>query len=300
MFSKGVVLLRHTHYSGLFMKVFRDVAGLRQYITKHRTNLDSLGLVPTMGALHQGHVSLIRASKKENEITVCSIYVNPTQFNNQSDLTNYPRRLEEDMSLLEKEGCDILFLPQNEEMYPEAPALQFHFGNLEKTMEGKFRNGHFNGVGIIVSKLLHIVAPNKAYFGQKDIQQFFIVQQLVKDLSFPVALIRVETLREPDGLALSSRNLRLSPSLRKKAPLLYKALVDAGELLKIGKPAEEIKAFVKELFTDDKDFKLEYIELADGDSLDIITHKPKKGEVFLCAAAYLGDVRLIDNISIIL
>ncbi len=282
------------------MEVFRDVAGIQQYITKHRINLNSIGLVPTMGALHEGHINLIRASQKENDITVCSIYVNPTQFNNQSDLTNYPRRLDEDMALLEKEGCDVLFAPKNEEMYPETPVLQFHFGNLEKTMEGKFRNGHFNGVGIIVSKLLNIVTPDKAYFGQKDIQQYFIVKQLTKDLSFPVELIRVPTLRELDGLALSSRNLRLSPILRKKASLIYKALVQSGELLKKGKSVEEIKTFVKELFLDDKDFKLEYFEVADGDSLDIINHSPPKGEVFLCVAAYLGDIRLIDNISIIL
>src|SRR5690606_683803 len=145
-----------------------------------------------------------------------------------------------------------------------------------------------------------IIAPNKAYFGQKDIQQFFIVKQLVKDLSFPVELIRIPTLRESDGLALSSRNLRLSPALRKKAPLMYKALVEAGELLKKGKSIEEIKTFVKELFLDARDFKLEYFELADGNSLGIIDHAPKKGEVFLCIAAYLGEVRLIDNISIIL
>lgn len=282
------------------MEVFRDVAGLRQYITKHRTNLNSLGLVPTMGALHQGHINLVRASKKENDITVCSIYVNPTQFNSQSDLTNYPRTLEEDTALLEKEGCDVLFAPQNEEMYPETPILQFHFGNLEKTMEGKFRSGHFNGVGLIVSKFLNIVAPDRAYFGQKDIQQFFIVKQLIKDLSFPVELRRIPTLREPDGLALSSRNLRLTPALRKKAPLMYIALKEAGALLKKQKPVEEIKTFVKELFLDDKDFKLEYFELADGNSLGIIDHAPKKGEVFLCIAAYLGEVRLIDNISIIL
>lgn len=282
------------------MEVFRDVAGLRQYITKHRTNLNSLGLVPTMGALHQGHIKLIQASRKENDITVCSIYVNPTQFNSQSDLTNYPRTLDQDIALLEKEGCDVLFAPQNEEMYPETPVLQFHFGKLEKTMEGKFRNGHFNGVGIIVSKFLNIVAPDRAYFGQKDIQQFFIVKQLVKDLSFPVELRMIPTLREPDGLALSSRNLRLTPAFRKKAPLMYKALIEAGTLLKKQKSVEEIKTFVKELFLDDKDFKLEYFEVADGNSLGIIDDTPKKGEVFLCIAAYLGEVRLIDNISIIL
>jgi pantoate--beta-alanine ligase len=161
-------------------------------------------------------------------------------------------------------------------MYPEAPVLQFHFGNLEKTMEGKFRNGHFNGVGIIVSKFLNIIAPNKAYFGQKDIQQFFIVKQLVKDLSFPVELIRIPTLRESDGLALSSRNLRLSPALRKKAPLMYKALVEAGELLKKGKSIEEIKTFVKELFLDARDFKLEYFEMAIHWALLIMRRKKGK------------------------
>lgn len=282
------------------MRVFTEVAALQQFITNQRTNLKSIGLVPTMGALHVGHLKLIETSKAENDITVCSIYVNPTQFNNQNDLTSYPRKLEEDIALLTKQQCDVVFAPSNEAMYPQLPLLRLDFGSLEKRMEGKFRQNHFNGVGIIVSKLFNIVNPDSAYFGQKDIQQFFVIQQLIKDLSFPVRLVSVPTMRELDGLAMSSRNTRLSPDLRKKAPFIYDTLLRSAALLKNGKSIAEIKAYVTELFLEDNDFELEYFEVASGNSLEILRVIPQKGEVILCIATYLGDVRLIDNLFIIL
>lgn len=282
------------------MRVFTEVAALQQFITNQRTNLKSIGLVPTMGALHAGHLKLIEASKAENDITVCSIYVNPTQFNNQNDLTSYPRKLEEDIALLTKQQCDVVFAPSNEAMYPQLPLLRLDFGSLEKRMEGKFRQNHFNGVGIIVSKLFNIVNPDSAYFGQKDIQQFFVIQQLIKDLSFPVRLVSVPTMRELDGLAMSSRNARLSPDLRKKAPFIYDTLLRSAALLKNGKSIAEIKAYVTELFLEDNDFELEYFEVASGNSLEILRVPPQEGEVILCIATYLGDVRLIDNLFIIL
>lgn len=282
------------------MRVFTEVAALQQFITNQRTNLKSIGLVPTMGALHAGHLKLIEASKAENDITVCSIYVNPTQFNNQNDLTSYPRKLEEDIALLTKQQCDVVFAPSNEAVYPQLPLLRLDFGSLEKRMEGKFRQNHFNGVGIIVSKLFNIVNPDSAYFGQKDIQQFFVIQQLIKDLSFPVRLVSVPTMRELDGLAMSSRNARLSPGLRKKAPFIYDTLLRSAALLKNGKSIAEIKAYVTELFLEDNDFELEYFEVASGNSLEILRVIPQEGEVILCIATYLGDVRLIDNLFIIL
>lgn len=281
------------------MQVFTEVAKLQQFITNQRTNLKSIGLVPTMGALHQGHLKLIQTSQAENDLTICSIYVNPTQFNNQSDLANYPRKIEEDSKLLIKQQCDVLFVPSNEEMYPQAPVLKLHFGHLEKNLEGKFRPDHFNGVGIVVSKLFNMVNPDKAYFGQKDIQQFFIVQQLVKDLSFPIQLVRVPTVREKDGLAMSSRNTRLTPVLRDKAPKVYDALLKSAELLKRDRNIQEIKTYVKELFQEDNDFELEYFEVVGSDSLEILSNMPQKGEVILCIAIYLGGVRLIDNLFII-
>lgn len=282
------------------MQVFTEVTALQQFITYQRTNLKTIGLVPTMGALHQGHLKLISTSKAENDLTICSIFVNPTQFNNESDLTNYPRKIEEDKVLLKEHGCDILFAPSNEEMYPQKAVLKLDFGFLEKNMEGKFRQGHFNGVGLVVGKLFNIINPDKAYFGQKDIQQFFIVQQLVKDLSFPVQLVRIPTVREADGLAMSSRNTRLSPTLRKKAPIIYHTLLNSAEQLKEGRDIGEIKDYVRELFLDDNDFKLEYFEVASSESLEVLTSIPQKGEVILCIAIHLGDVRLIDNLFIIL
>ncbi len=278
------------------MQVFTEVRPLINFLQRKRSDNNSIGLVPTMGALHEGHNSLISESLKNNDITVCSIYVNPTQFNRQADLDNYPRNLNEDIAFLEKNACDVLFAPSDKEMYARQPILKLNFGHLEQSMEGKYREGHFNGVGVIVSKLFNIVRPDTAYFGQKDIQQYFIIKQLIKDLSYPIDLVKVPTVREPDGLAMSSRNQRLSPELRKKAPLIYFALLEAGKLLKEGKGMMEVREKTGELFLKDNDFKLEYFEVVDPESLMVMQDKPVDNTVVLCIAVYLGEIRLIDNI----
>ena len=299
MFLKNVVLAQNI-ISDRYMEVFTEVAPLQDYLQTKGHYKKDIGLVPTMGALHEGHISLIKQSMNENKLTVCSIYVNPTQFNRQSDLENYPRKLNDDIAFLEKNGCDILFAPSDKGMYPSLPLVKLGFGHLERIMEGEFREGHFNGVGVIVSKLLNIINPGRAYFGQKDIQQFFIIKQLVKDLSFQVELVKVPTVRENDGLAMSSRNLRLSPEHRSKAPLLHQSLVSASKMLKNGTSIDTTNNYVRELFLKDNDFQLEYFEVVSSESLEILDQKPEKGTVILCIAAYLGEIRLIDNIFLIL
>ncbi|HAR19287.1 MAG TPA: pantoate--beta-alanine ligase, partial [Cytophagales bacterium] len=187
----------------------------------------SLGFVPTMGALHDGHLSLVTRCKAENQKTVCSIFVNPIQFDNQEDFSKYPQHLEQDLNLLEKVGCDWVFVPSAQEMYPSVPKLKFDFGALEKVMEGKQRVGHFNGVAIVVSRLFHVIQPSVAYFGQKDLQQTIIVRQLIQDLGFQIQMQVCDTLREENGLAMSSRNVRLSTRARNDAALLYSTLLQA-------------------------------------------------------------------------
>jgi pantoate--beta-alanine ligase len=250
-----------------------------------------------MGALHAGHISLIEKSKAENELTVCSIFVNPTQFNNPEDLKKYPRTLEKDSEMLEKAGCDVVFAPSAEEMYPSLPTMKFDFGNLETVMEGKFRPGHFNGVGIVVSKLFHIIKPQKAYFGMKDIQQVAVIRRMVADLSFDLEIIPCETLRETDGLAMSSRNTRLSPEARKLAPQVYKGLNIGKDILIKTKDVNQSKDAVNQHFKQFPEFNLEYFEIADFDTLESIkTYNPNK-KVAFCIAIFLDGVRLIDNLT---
>src|SRR5688500_4628457 len=196
------------------MEIFKQIAPLQAYLKHLKLSGKSVGLVPTMGALHAGHISLINASKAENDVTVGSIFVNPIQFNNQNDLLKYPRTLNKDIELLEEAGCNVLFSPENTEMYPERSTVTLDFGPLDKIMEGEFRPGHFSGVALVVSKLFNIVKPDHAYFGQKDWQQFAIIQKLTEELNFDVSLRSIATLRESDGLALSSRNLRLDSEQR--------------------------------------------------------------------------------------
>ncbi|GIV39610.1 MAG: pantothenate synthetase [Thermonema sp.] len=258
----------------------------------------SIGFIPTMGALHEGHLSLVRRAKEENDVVVCSIFVNPTQFNDPTDLAKYPRTLEADRRLLESVGCDLLFAPQEQEMYPAPPVLRFSFGHLEQVMEGAHRPGHFNGVALVVSKLFHIVQPNKAYFGQKDYQQYLIIRQLVADLSFPVEVVPCPIVREADGLAMSSRNRRLTPAQRREAVILYQTLQEAKQRLLNGVSVEEVKKWVASVFAplQKKDIRLEYFEVADGYTLSAVKDIHRHKEVVLCIAAYVGEVRLIDNV----
>lgn len=278
------------------MQVFFEIKTLQAYLQNQRQLGKSIGFVPTMGALHQGHLSLIETAKNQNDIVVCSIFVNPTQFNNPHDLAVYPRTLEADCEMLQGVNCDAVFAPSATEMYPSLPTLKFDFGTLENVMEGKFRPGHFNGVGIVVSKLFNIVQPSKAYFGQKDLQQCAVINCLVKDLSFSLDLVICPTQREIDGLAMSSRNRNLSEEQRVIAPEIYKSLTVAATLLK-NQSSTAVKQFVKEYFDVIEDIELEYFEISDFDTL-LPIEELSVGKTALCIAAFMGKTRLIDNIII--
>lgn len=278
------------------MLIFNTISETQQYLKSQQKAGKTIGFVPTMGALHAGHISLIERAKAENDLAVCSIFVNPTQFNNPEDLKKYPRTLERDCEMLISAGCDVVFAPSAEEMYLSLPQLRMDFGTLETVMEGKFRPGHFNGVGIVVSKLFNIVKPEKAYFGLKDLQQVAVIRRMVQDLSFDLEIIPCPTLRETDGLAMSSRNTRLSPEARALAPQIYKVLNLAKEKLQAGASVSEMQVIVNQHFTVFPEFELEYFEAADFDTLLPIETKIADGKTALCVAAFLGGVRLIDNI----
>jgi pantoate--beta-alanine ligase len=279
------------------MQIFHTISTLQNFLKSQRLHGHSVGFVPTMGALHKGHLSLIETSKSQNSITVCSIFVNPTQFNNAHDLAVYPRTLEADCEMLASVGCDAVFAPSAEEMYPNLPNLKFDFGDLERVMEGQFRPGHFNGVGIVVSKLFNIVQPDAAYFGQKDLQQCAVINRLVKDLGFSLQLNICPTLRETDGLAMSSRNRNLTPEQRSNAPAIYKALQGASDILKSGESSEKAKSFVSKQLSLVEGIELEYFEISNFDTLQPI-NAFLEGKTALCIAAFMGKTRLIDNVII--
>lgn len=258
-----------------------------------------IGFVPTMGALHEGHLDLIRNSKKSTDITVVSIFVNPIQFNNQEDFDNYPSLIKEDLALLEKENVDAVYLPDPQSMYPEKPVLSMHFGDLESVLEGAFRPGHFSGVGIIVSKLFNIIRPHQAFFGQKDLQQVAVIKRMVKDLSFQTEIITVPTRREEDGLALSSRNLRLSQEERDASLILIDSLNLAKNELLAGKDWLAVRNQIQQKFEDEPLAKLEYFELINPDNFQVIESIAQSKASSICVASYIGNIRLIDNLPII-
>lgn len=277
------------------MEIFKEVEPIRAFLDfKRRNSVNSIGLVPTMGALHKGHLELIKSSKNENDLTIATVYVNPTQFNNPSDLAKYPRTFEQDVVLLNQAGCDILFFPSNDVMYSAANPIKIDFGELDKILEGKFRPGHFSGVGLVVSKLFNIIQPTKAYFGQKDYQQFQVISSLVEQLMFPVKLECVPTVREEDGLAMSSRNLRLTPEMRLKALTLHKSLMLAKNLLLDGIEMTIVREKTINFFEENK-VKLEYIELADRKNLIPLNFVLDPTDSILLISGYVGEVRLIDN-----
>lgn len=277
------------------MQIFKEIGPLKAFLVEKRKQGNTLGFVATMGALHEGHLKLIRESQNDNSITICSIFVNPSQFNNPEDLRKYPRTLEKDIILLEKAGCDALFCPEVETMYSQKSYLRFDFGHLDKVMEGQFRPGHFSGVALVVSKLLHIVEPEVAYFGQKDWQQFAIIRQLVSELQFNVTLKSIPTLREASGLAMSSRNARLTNIQREKAALIHNTLLLASDKLRVGDSIPAVKKIVTEMLEADKDFKVEYFEIADSENLTLLNNVTESAQPILCIAVFVGDVRLIDN-----
>ena len=279
------------------MLIFTEIKSLQQKI-KSLKNGTTIGFVPTMGALHEGHLSLVEKAKKENDIVVVSIFVNPTQFDNADDLINYPKTIEKDLSLLKSFNCDIVFTPTPEEIYADDIQSQsFDFDGLEFQMEGKFRACHFNGVGTIVERLFEVVKPHKAYFGEKDFQQIQIIRKMVEKRNLPVQIISCPIHREKDGLAMSSRNTRLTTAQRAAAPFIYETLKKAKTLFGT-KNASEVIKWVENEFKNHPLFNLEYVEIADEETLlPVETKNPtKKYRAFI--AVFAGKVRLIDNISL--
>ncbi|MBP5503415.1 MAG: pantoate--beta-alanine ligase [Bacteroidales bacterium] len=279
------------------MEIFKEIDSLKQRLQKLRSQSKTVGFVPTMGALHQGHMSLVEQANKDNDITVVSIFVNPTQFNNKEDLEKYPRDPDADFALLEKNSCDIVFAPSVEEMYPEPDTRVFSLGKVAEVMEGKYRPGHFNGVCQVVSKLLAIVEPDRAYFGQKDYQQIAVVKAMVRKYmpDFEGEIVSCPIKREADGLALSSRNVHLSPEQRQSALLISKTLFEAKKMSDKGASQKQIREFIKQNIATDANLCLEYVEIADSDTLlPIPGDKPKNAVI--CITVYDGKTRLIDNI----
>lgn len=277
------------------MILFKNVQPLRQYLADRRSKGQSIGFVPTMGALHQGHLSLTAASRRESGLTVASIFVNPTQFNDPKDFEKYPKTLEKDIELLETAGTDVLFLPSVPEIYPDGTARLGHYdlGYLETILEGKYRPGHFQGVCNVMQRLMDSVQPDNLYMGQKDYQQCMVVKRLLQLMGSPARLYPCPTLREPDGLAMSSRNMRLGPAERKNAPAIYKALQYVKENLRPG-PTAPVRAAATAILSE-HDFKVDYMEIADAGTLELIGQWDGHRKIVALAAAFQQEVRLIDN-----
>ncbi len=277
------------------MIVYRTKYDLSTHLDAVRAAGKTIGLVPTMGALHEGHISLVKQAAADNDITVVSIFVNPTQFNDPADLESYPRNLEKDLEMLQSQETDLVFVPSVEEMYPEDESRTFDLGGLDMVMEGLYRKGHFNGVVLIVSKLLEIVNPHRAYFGQKDFQQLVVVRRLVELMHLDVEIVSCPIVRETDGLAMSSRNERLSGEERNIAPFIYITLQLARQKQGSLSP-DQIKDWVRKQFEDQPFMQLEYFEIVEDKRLKSITEWDEKVNKVGCIAVYLGEVRLIDNI----
>jgi len=312
------------------MLVFEKINDLKKHLHALRKRGDTIGFVPTMGALHKGHVSLIERSKSENEVTVCSIFVNPTQFNDKNDLDKYPRTLESDKKMLEKAACDILFVPSVKEMYPSGTEdkgrakeggignkdlgiegaelknpkstvpnpksyLDVNLGDLDKVMEGARRPGHFNGVMQVVSKLFDVVEPDRAYFGQKDFQQQAIIKEMTRQMNYGIQIVTCPIMREADGLAMSSRNVRLKPSERAVAGVISETLFMVQKLAdKLA--VDELTLLVESEIAEASLMELDYFEIADAKTLQRVTDLSKAESAVACIAVKLGVVRLIDNV----
>ncbi|WDT67000.1 pantoate--beta-alanine ligase [Cloacibacterium sp. TD35] len=279
------------------MKVLKSKKTLIDYIERQREMGKKIGFAPTMGALHEGHLSLYKAAKKENDEVISSIFVNPTQFNNPDDFQKYPKTLEKDLELLEKEGVDAVYVPNVEEMYPDGlSSKKYDFDGLENEMEGKYRPGHFDGVGTIVEELFRQVQPHNAYFGEKDYQQLAIIKKMVEKTRLPIKIHGIPTLREKDGLALSSRNMRLTETQRKEATIIYETLIKVKEWFRLI-PLEEIKQRVQDIFKH-SNFDLEYFVIADEETLKEANAIDENKEYRAFIVAYADIVRLIDNLHL--
>ncbi len=279
-------------------KVIKTVNKMQKVADELRRNGRSIGFVPTMGYLHEGHLSLVRCARSENDVTVVSIYVNPTQFGPTEDYKEYPRDVERDLKLLENEGVDFAFIPSDEEMYPEEVLTNVHVRKLTEGLCGARRPGHFDGVCLVVSKLFNIVKPHKAYFGKKDYQQYRVIERMVKDLNFDIQVVPCPIVREKDGLAMSSRNIYLSPKERRDATSLYRSLLLAQELIKNGeRDVEVIKKKMEEFLKKVESIrKIDYIEIVDKYTLQPAIEI--SGRELIAIAVYVGKARLIDNLEV--
>lgn len=280
------------------MKIFYKKIEVKKYLSEIKNDKKTIGFVPTMGALHQGHLSLIEKAIEKNDIAVVSIFVNPTQFDNKEDLKKYPKTLDADIKLLQSINCDVLYAPSVNDVYDGNVAVtNFNFDGLEHQMEGKFRDGHFNGVGTIVKALFEIITPNNAYFGKKDFQQLQIIKKLVEKNKLPVKIKGCPIFREKDGLAMSSRNTRLTDEYRKEAPFIYKILKKAKKRFKEHTP-QEVTKWVEKKFSENEMLVLEYFTIANESTLETAERKQKGEKYRGFIAVYAGEIRLIDNLRL--
>jgi len=281
------------------MHTVSSVQDLHRTLAEHRAAGRSVGFVPTMGFLHEGHLSLVRRARQENDVVVVSIFVNPAQFAPTEDLDRYPRDLERDSALCSGEGCDILFVPRPEEMYPAGFSTYVSVDGLSSNLEGSFRPTHFRGVATVVMKLFLLVRPDRAYFGQKDAQQCAVIAAMVRDLAVPVRLVVVPTVREADGLAMSSRNVYLSPDERKRAPVLFRALSRAAERITAGeRDAVRIAADITTAIMEQSPSAVDYAAVVDARTLEPVGVLSPGSDVLLPVAVRFGTTRLIDNIIV--
>lgn len=278
------------------MKIVNSIQELKHYLAVSKQDNRKIGFVPTMGALHNGHLSLVKRCVEENDVCVVSVFVNPTQFNDKNDLVTYPRTLDKDSALLDSAGCDCVFAPSEAEMYPEPDTRTFEFGTVSAVMEGARRPGHFNGVAQIVSKLFYAVEPDNAYFGEKDFQQIAVIRAMVKQLNIPVKINACPILREADGLAMSSRNVRLTPTQRQKAPSIARTLKESTNFA-AGKSVQEVIDYVINTINTDPVMSVEYFEIVDGNTMESVKSWSDTTYPVGCITVYCGEVRLIDNIK---
>jgi len=279
------------------LKSFKTIAPLREALSSIKHQGKKIGFVPTMGALHGGHLDLVKKAQEECDVVVASIFVNPTQFNNSSDFSNYPIRMEEDLSLLDSASCDIVFIPQVSDVYPDNYIKNsIDLGNIDKVMEGEFRPGHFEGVVHVVSRFFEIIMPHKAYFGQKDFQQVAVIKKMVKDLDFPVEIIAVKTKRLPNGLAMSSRNYRLSEKEIQASSIIYKTFIQGKSWANEYAPSVTRKKMIS--YFNESSLTLEYLRIVDPNTMEDLNQYWVPGAV--CGiAAFSGEVRLIDNMILV-
>ena len=277
--------------------LLKTIVETREHVAAARERGLTIGLVPTMGALHEGHGALMRRAREETGCVVATIFVNPTQFDRPDDFQKYPRDLETDLAFCDRLGVDAVFTPDAQEMYPGEVLTSVAVAALSTRLEGEFRPGHFRGVATVVAKLFNIVPADRAYFGEKDAQQLAVIRKMAADLNFPLTIVPVPTVREPDGLAMSSRNQRLSPEQRQIAPLLYQALCEAERLIRGGTSSmAEVKKGALALLSQNPAFRIQYLEAVDPGTFQPV--ETVTGDVRIVVAAWVGEVRLIDNVLV--